>query len=87
MKELSIKEIVIKLVGRIDPVGETITDAARLEALKSLCSLVDDLVAEINSVIVCNRHSYESSRKIAADYAYKFLADNLHDSINELKSK
>lgn len=85
MTELSIKEIVMKLVGSIDPIGETITDAARLEALKSLCDLVNDLVAKINSVVICNRHSYESSRKIAADYAYKFLTDNLHDIVNDLK--
>lgn len=77
MKKLELKEIVMKLVGSIDPIGETITDVARLEALKDLCNLVSDLVAEINSVVICNRHSYESSRKIASDYAYKFLADNL----------
>lgn len=77
MEKLDMKEIVMKLVGRINPIGETITDESRLEALKDLCYLVNDLVAEINSVVICNRHSYESSRKIAADYAYKFLADNL----------
>lgn len=77
MEKLELKDIVMKLVGKVNPVGETITDESRLEALKDLCNLVDDLVAEINSVVICNRYSYESSRKIAADYAYKFLIENL----------
>lgn len=79
-KELNLKEIVMRLVGSIDPEGDSITDEVRLKALKSLCHLVNELVAEINSVIICNRHSHESSRKIAFEYANKFLADNFNQS-------
>jgi len=71
------KEIVMRLVGPIDPIGETNTDNARFENLKVLCELVDDLVSAIDGVAYKHKDSYEYSRKRAADYASNFMTKNL----------
>lgn len=77
MKKLELKEIVMSLVGNINPIGETNTDNDRFENLKNLCELVDDLVGKIDDVSYKNKGSREFSVKRASDYANKFLTDNL----------
>lgn len=77
MEKLELKDIVMKLVGNINPIGETNTDNDRFENLKNLCELVDDLVGKINDVSYKNKDSREFSVKRASDYANKFLTDNL----------
>lgn len=74
---MEIKEIVLKLVGKVNPVGETNTDNERFENLKVLCELVDELVGVIDEVNCKNKDSHEFSRKRAADYASNFLTNNL----------
>ena len=49
MKADTVIEVVRKLIGPIDSVGETHTDDKRFENLKIACALVDDLLAEIGS--------------------------------------
>ena len=70
-------EIVQKLVGRIDPIGETNTDDVRFENLKVMCELVNDLVSEIYRVVFDNKEHFEYSRKRAADYAQDFMTKTL----------
>lgn len=70
-------EIVKKLVGPIRPVGETNTDSERLENLKVLCDLVDDLTTDIIDVAHDFNHSYEASVKAASNYAGDFLRNRL----------
>lgn len=77
MKKLELKDIVMKLVGNINPIGETNTDNDRFENLKNLCELVDDLLGKIDDVSYKNKDSREFSVKRASDYANKFLTDNL----------
>jgi len=50
-------EIVKKLVGNINPVGETHTDNARFENLKVMTGLVDALLTDIDTVAVNNKDS------------------------------
>lgn len=45
---MELKDVVMKLVDEISPVGETYTDEKRLDNLKVLCSLIYDLVIEID---------------------------------------
>jgi len=72
MEGCDIHYIVTKLVGAIDPVGETNEDNARFENLKVLTELVEDLLTDINCVYhYINRHEY--SMKRAGEYADKFL--------------
>ncbi len=74
---MEIQEIVMKLIGNINPNGETNTDNDRFENLKCLCDLVDILVGKIDYVSYKNKDSREFSVKRASDYADKFLTDNL----------
>jgi len=66
-------EIVKKLVGPINPVGESNTDEQRFDNLKTMCELVDSLLTEIHAVNFDNRHSQEFSVKRSADYAKDFI--------------
>ena len=76
---MDIKEIVQKLVGSITPAGESHLDTQRLENLKVMCSLVDDLVYKINFV-TRDKDRYEASMKEIGVYAQKFL-DNLKEEM------
>lgn len=69
---MEIKEIVLKLVGDIKPVGCSSRDEVRLENLKTLCSLVDELVVEIDDIAYSNKGSYEHSVKEIVKYAEDF---------------
>lgn len=76
---MELKEIVQKLVGSIMPVGESHLDTKRLENLKIMCELIEDLVYEVNYV-ARDKDRYESSMKEMGVYAQKFL-DNLKEEI------
>lgn len=66
-------EIVRKLVGEINPCGDTITDKDRLENLKSMTDLIDKLLMDVNDVLFFNKESLSKSKKTAADHVCKFL--------------
>lgn len=66
-------DVVKKLIGNINPIGEANTDNERFENLKELCTLVRDLISEIDTVSYRNRDSKEFSVKRAGDYAKHFL--------------
>lgn len=76
-RKMEIKEIVQKLVGSITPAGESHLDTKRLENLKVMCGLIEDLVYEVNYV-ARDKDRYESSMKEMGVYAQKFL-DNLKE--------
>jgi len=56
---VTLHEIVKKLVGKINPVGETNTDNARYENLKVMTGLVDNLLVDINTVALNNKNKQE----------------------------
>lgn len=70
-------EIIKKLNGRIDPVGETHIDNERFENLKKLCDIIESLICDIDSVAYENRDRYEFSMKRSAEFASSFLKDRL----------
>ena len=70
-------EIINKIIGPINPIGETNTDNERFENLKQMCDLVDNLVSQIDSVHYKNKDSHEFSVKRASDYASNFLSQRL----------
>ncbi len=65
-------EVVRKLIGPIDPVGQTDRDTPRFENLKEMCSLVDKLLHDISAVSNVE-HSHEHSVKKAGKYAADFI--------------
>ena len=71
---IDIYEIVKKLIGEINPIGDSNVDRARLENLKVTTGLVDKLVFDIDS-IVPNKDRVERSMEQAGEFADKFLTD------------
>jgi len=69
---MNIYEIVKKLTGNIEPVGETNVDAKRLENLKTQCQLVEKLLDDIR-VVTKYQNCQEYSMKKAGEYAAKFI--------------
>ncbi len=74
---MEIKDVIMKLVGPIDPIGSTHVDNERFENLKILCNLVDSLVTDIDNVAYKNERASEFSKKRAAEFAANFLTKNL----------
>lgn len=68
------KAIVTKLIGSINPIGETNTDNQRFENLNTLCNLVDSLIMDIGDMAYIHKDSHEYSIKRAVDFANKFLS-------------
>ena len=66
-------DVVKKLIGSINPVGESDTDDDRYESLKEMCVLVDNLITDIGDMAYSNKHSQEYSVKRAVKYASTFL--------------
>lgn len=65
-------EIVKKLIGEIQPVGETNTDNERYENLQEMCDLIRNLVADVIKVSQeVNRQEYSIKR--AGEYASNFI--------------
>jgi hypothetical protein len=70
-------EIVNKLIGPIEPVGETETDQKRYENLKAQCELVESLIMNIQYVANSNKDRSEYSMKLAGQYADRFLTNTI----------
>lgn len=76
MKEdYKLKDIVFKLVGNIEPVGDSNTDETRFENLKQLTGLIDDLIDEVEFV-ARSKISHEHSVKRAGNHAHVWLEEN-----------
>ena len=73
---MDIHEIVKKLVGEINPIGESNTDDTRFENLKIMTELVDKLLTDIDRVAYRYKNNHQFSMKRAADFARKFQ-DNM----------
>lgn len=73
MSEIDVYEVVKKLVGPINPVGESHTDKNRFENLKVMTELVDCLLTDINAVSYKNKDRVEASMKKAGNFASKFF--------------
>jgi len=67
-------EIIRKMIGPINPVGETNEDNRRFENLKKTTELVDKLIYDIDAVIP-NKTRVEFSMKRAGEFADQFFKD------------
>lgn len=66
--------VVCKIIGPIQPVGESNEDDRRFENLKVVTHLVDKLLFDINHVAV-NKTRSEYSMKRAGELASRFMRD------------
>jgi hypothetical protein len=73
------KYIIKKLIGQINPVGESHIDDERFENLKEMTELVDSLLFDIEQVALINKGRPEHSRDKAGKYAAFFMED-VHSS-------
>lgn len=69
---IDVLAVVRKLIGPVDPVGETHTDNARFANLKNLAELVDALVDDLDRVAM-NHDRPEASMKRAGGFASAFM--------------
>lgn len=72
-------QIVEKLIGSIDPVGETQTDSLRFENLKAMSKLMYSIGQEISYVARYNKDRHEDSMKKAGKYADRALNDMIEE--------
>jgi len=77
MKEMTVKDVVNKIIGEINPVGEHYEDEKRFENLKEMCELVNELVSQIDDVATLNDGRVEHSRNRAGKFASEFLSNTL----------
>ncbi len=66
---MDVYEVVTKLIGPVEPVGESRTDAGRYENLGVLCDLIESLSHDLIQVSA-NRERHEHSMKKAGEMAY-----------------
>ena len=71
-------EVIEKLVGPVNPVGESHTDEKRLENLRSLIFIVDNLVG-MNGEVREHKSRHEHSMMYAGQLADKFLEGLVND--------
>ena len=70
---MELYEIIMKLVGSVQPTGKHDIDEAHLENLKKLTKLTDKLLFEINKVALYS-DSDEQSISELGDYANRFIS-------------
>jgi len=70
--EINVYDVVKKLIGPIEPVGESHTDAKRMENLEKMTALINQLLADVDQVIPF-KDRVEFSMKRAGEHASKFF--------------
>ena len=71
--------VVKKLIGKVDPVGETHTDNKRYNNLEIMGEVFYQLFEAITNIIYDNRNVVQWSRQNAVKKANKILEDTLTD--------
>lgn len=70
---MELYDVVTKLIGPVRPVGETHEDERRLENLKALTELTDQLLTDIDEIAADNKNRPEYSLTRAFNFCNKFL--------------
>lgn len=73
-RQLTICDVVRKLVGHIHPAAAEHIDAGRFENLKTMTQVIESLLVDVHEVAAL-RDRPEASVKRAAVYADEFLAE------------
>ncbi len=76
----------MKLVGKIEPIGETHIDDIRLDNLKALTAVVDDLLANIHLVARYENNNEHSLMQAGAHAAGFFRHIEREYKLKELKA-
>jgi hypothetical protein len=71
---MELYDIVMKLVGPVQPAGETRADETRLKNMKELTKLIDKLLFEVSAAVPAADRP-EASMKAIGIHAKKFMED------------
>ena len=75
MKPEIIYDVVMKIIGPINPIGETNEDDRRLENLRTFIDLTNRFLANIDDIAGTYKNAREFSKKRAADVCAAFYND------------
>lgn len=70
---MTIYDVVYKVVGEIEPIGETNEDNRRFDNLRAMTHLVNLLITDIDAMAYRNKDRVEFSMKRAGKFADEFL--------------
>lgn len=73
MEKINTYAVVKKLIGNINPAGDSSIDPQRLENLKEMIRLAKCLIGDIGDMVIMNRHDKSASVVAAVNEANKFL--------------
>jgi uncharacterized protein related to proFAR isomerase len=76
METSTVYEVIMKLVGPVNPVGDSTVDEPRYVNLQRMCEVVDLLVRDIDRVGMM-RGDHQYSVKRAGEYASNYLTHGL----------
>lgn len=72
MSEIDVYEVVKKLIGEIEPVGEAHTDEKRLANIKQMTALADAILHDLHQVRR-NKDRHEGSMRLIGRHAHGFF--------------
>ncbi len=72
---MELHEIVMRLTGETEPIGETRADNERFRNLQTLTELIIDLLDEVNTLAKRCKGSHEYSVNRAGIHAQEFIKD------------
>jgi hypothetical protein len=70
---MDIYEVVKKLIGPIEPVGDTNIDNERLDNLTTMTALANQLIIDIDRIGYSCENNHQYSMKKASEVAKKFM--------------
>ena len=73
MEAKTIYQVITKLIGPINPQGETNTDNERFENIKVMTEVTEMLIRDIDDVAYKNKDRQEYSMKRAGEHASKWM--------------
>ena len=73
MNKYNLHSIVYKIIGPIDPIGDSIIDSQRCKNLKDLIVLVDKLLSDIDYIAYSCKDAPQDSKARAAKIASDFF--------------
>lgn len=76
MESKTVIEVVEKLIGSIQPVGDASRDPQRLKNINILCEVAESLVGDIHDIAIDHEYTSLGSVKPIAERAMRFMTDN-----------
>jgi hypothetical protein len=86
MKEMTMHDIVKKLIGKVGPVGESTEDGRRYKNLDATIDLLDCLIGDVEYVASFKDREEDSIRKAASQRLFNdMMEQSLSRSLNKDK--